>query len=212
MSTTMTFTSLLQDMRRYLEAGFTSTSDPQVYEQLPSLINNAERNIARELKLLGFIVPVTTTLAANTSTMQKPDRWRTTVSMRAVNVGPILPRSYDYCRNYWPNDTETDAVVKFYADYDYSHWLFVPTPAADVEMEILYYELPVLLSDDVQTNWLTAEAPTMLLYASLLEATPFLKDDSRIPVWQQAYMRAAQAISQEDIDKIMDRAAKREAA
>ncbi len=212
MSTTMTFNSLLQDMRRYLEAGFTATSDPLVYAQLPSLINNAERNIARELKILGFLVPTTTTIPANTSTLQKPDRWRDTVSIRAVGVGPILPRSYDYCRNYWPDDTETAAEVEFYADYDYDHWLFVPTPAADVDIEVMYYELPVLLSDSVQSNWLTAQAPTMLLYAALLEATPFLKDDARIPVWQSMYTRAAQAINQEDIDKIMDRATKRDAA
>lgn len=50
MAQNMTFASLQTDMRRYLERGFTLASDEIVYEQLPRLINLAERRIARELK------------------------------------------------------------------------------------------------------------------------------------------------------------------
>ncbi len=211
MPTAMTYNSLLTDVRRYLERGFTLESDKLVFEQLPSLINNAERRIARELKLLGLLVPVTTTLPAGTSTLAKPDRWRMTTAIRAVGLDPILPRSYDYCRTYWPDPAQTAATVEFYADYDYDHWLFVPTPTADVQLDILYYELPVMLDDSNQTNWLTAQAPNLLLYAALLEATPFLKNDERIPVWEQMYTRAGQGIATEDQDKITDRATQREA-
>jgi hypothetical protein len=47
------------------------------------------------------------------------------------------------------------------------------------------------------------------LYGALLEATPFLKNDERIPVWQQMYDRAAQALNGEDLSKILDRSARR---
>lgn len=209
MAATLTYSTLLQDLRRYLERGFTAESDPLVYEQLPRLINNAERRIARELKLLGFLVPVTTTLPAETSVLPKPDRWRETVSVRTVDGGAILPRSYDYLRTYWPDDTETAEAVEFYADYDYQHWLFIPPPAEDTELEIMYYELPVLLDEQNQSNWLTQFAPNLLLYASLLEAAPFLKNDDRIPTWEAMYMRAAQALNQEDVEGMVDRAAVR---
>jgi hypothetical protein len=206
---TLTYSTLLQDLRRYLERGFTAESDPLVYEQLPRLINNAERRIARELKLLGFLVPVTTTLPAETSVLAKPDRWRETVSVRTVDGGAILPRSYDYLRTYWPDDTETAEAVEFYADYNYQHWLFIPPPAEDTELEIMYYELPVLLDEQNQSNWLTQFAPNLLLYASLLEAAPFLKNDDRISTWEAMYMRAAQALNQEDVEGMVDRAAVR---
>ena len=55
MSTTMTFATLKQDVQRYLERGATLASDPVVFEQIPRLINLAERRIARELKIQGFI-------------------------------------------------------------------------------------------------------------------------------------------------------------
>ena len=51
MATTTTFTTLKEDIRRYLERGFTLASDQVVYEQIPRLINLAERRIARELKV-----------------------------------------------------------------------------------------------------------------------------------------------------------------
>jgi hypothetical protein len=69
--------------------------------------------------------------------------------------------------------------------------------------------LTPLLDDTNQSNWLTEYAPQLLLYASLLEATPFLKNDERIGVWQQMYDRAAQALNGEDLSKILDRSAKR---
>lgn len=210
MAYTMTYTSLLDDLRRYLERGFTAETDPLVYEQLPRLINFAERRIARELKLQGFMRFVQTSLVPGTSVYEKPDRWRDTVSM-TVNGTPIFGRSYEYLRSYWPDEAVL-AAPQFYADYDYNHWLIAPTPTAAATLEIGYYELPRLLDEDFQTNWLTAYAPNVLLYAALLEAAPFLKNDERIAVWQSAYDRGAQALNGEDLGKILDRAATRSEA
>lgn len=204
---TMTYSSLLEDVRRYLERGFTAESDQIVYEQLPRLITLGERRISRELKIQGFIRAVTTPLQAGVATYRKPDRWRDTVSM-TLNGAPIFARAYEYCRNYWPDEAQT-ATPQFYADYDYNHWLITPTPNADSTLEVMYYEQPRFLGEDFQTNWLTEYAPDLLLYATLLEATPFLKKDERIGTWQQMYDRAAQALNGEDLKKIMDRSAQR---
>jgi len=210
MSYSMTYSSLLVDMRRYLERGFTVESDQIVYEQLPRLVTLAERRIARELKIEGFIRAVTTPLSIGVAVYLKPDRWRDTVSM-TVNGSPIFTRSYEYCRSYWPDEAETGSP-QFYADYDYQHWLITPTPAAADTLEILYYEQPRFLGDDFQTNWLTEYAPDVLLYAALLEATPFLKNDVRIQTWQNMYDRAAQALNGEDLKRILDRTANRSEA
>jgi len=210
MSYSMTYDSLLQDVRRYLERGFTAKDDGIVYEQLPRLVTLGERRIARELKIQGFIRAITTPLQVGVAVYLKPDRWRDTVSM-TINGTPIFARSYEYCRNYWPDEAET-AAPEFYADYDYQHWLLAPTPDATDTLEILYYEQPRFLDDEFQTNWLTQYTPDLLLYATLLEATPFLKKDERIQTWQAMYDRAAQAISGEDLKRIMDRTANRSEA
>jgi hypothetical protein len=217
MATTLTFTTLQEDVRRYLERGSTLASDPVVYEQIPRLINLAERRIARELKIQGFINVVTGTLQTGVSVYAKPDRWRDTVS---INIGTgvqnntrkmLFTRAYEYLLRYWPDRTATSQPL-FYADYDYTHWLYAPTPDADYPFEVLYYELPPLLDDVVQTNWLTEYAPQLLLYGTLLEATPFLKNDERIPVWQSMYDRAAAMLNGEDLAKILDRSSVRKEA
>lgn len=217
MATTTTFTTLKEDVQRYLERGATMSTDPVMVEQLPRLINLAERRIARELKVQGFINVVTGTLTPGQSVYPKPDRWRDTVS---VNIGTgagsntrkqLFTRAYEYVRQYWPDESATGEPV-FYADYDYTHWLFAPSPDGAYPFEILYYELPPLLDDSVQTNWLTEYAPQLLLYGTLLEATPFLKNDERIQVWQAMYDRSAAMLNGEDLAKVLDRNAVRKEA
>lgn len=215
MPSAMTYSSLLSDARNYLERG--GVSDPIVYDQLPRLITLAERRIARELKIQGFQTVVNTTMQAGLAVYPKPDRWRDTIS---INIGtgannnthtPVFGRAYEYLRFYWQNETET-ATPEFYADYDYKHWIFAPTPDANYPMEVLYYELPPLLDDTNQTNWLTEFAPNVLLYATLVEATPFVKDDGRVQLWQSYYDRSLAALNGEDMQKIMDRSASRQEA
>lgn len=217
MATTMTFETLKQDVRRYLERGATYASDPVVYEQIPRLINLAERRISRELKIQGFIAVVSDTMTVGQSVYPKPDRWRDTVSVN-IGTGPALAsrtalfaRDYEYCRSYWPTESQTD-TPQFYSDYNYDNWLFAPTPDKEYPFEVLYYELPPLLDDSIQTNWLTEYAPQLLLYGTLLEATPFLKNDERIATWQQYYDRAAAMLNGEDLAKILDRSAVRKEA
>lgn len=213
----MTFSSLKTDVQRYLERGSSSATDPIVYEQIPKLINLAERRIARDIKIQGFQTVVTTAMQANVCVMPKPDRWRETIS---INIGTgalnntrktLYTRSYEYCRTYWPDQTAV-SEPSFYADYDYRHWLFASTPDQNYPVEIVYYELPPLLDDELQQNWLTNFAPNALLYGSLLEATPFLKNDERIPTWQQFYQMAIESLNTEDIKKIVDRSTTRQEA
>jgi len=210
MPTAMTYNSLLNDLRAYLERGATLATDPTVYEMLPTLIGMAERRLARELKIQGTVNVVTSSLTVGQSVYEKPDRWRETVSM-FIGTGTgnntraeVFPRAYEYIRGYWPNPTTT-GTPRFYADYDYSHWLIAPTPASALPMEILYYELPPLLDDANQTNWFTEYAPNALLYATLLESAPFLKNDERIATWEGFYNRSVAALNGEDIRQISDR-------
>lgn len=211
MATAMTFTSLKEDVRRYLERG--GVMDTDVFQQLPSLIGLAERAIARSLKVTGTINVVTSQLVAGTSVYSKPDRWRKTTSMeygRGPNQErcPLFARGYEYCREYWPNPSER-GVPEFYADYDYSHWLIVPTPVETVPWQIIYYQQPPLLDASNQTNWLTDLAPNALLYRTLLECEPFLKNDARIATWRSLYDEAMNGIIIEDLEKMTDRSSDR---
>ena len=223
MPTAMTFNTLQTDLQSYLERG--TAADPLVYQQLPELINFAERRISTELKVLGFIVAATFTMQANLAVYQKPDRWRQMVSMNVGNSptgtiqrSQVFPRDYEYVRQYWPDDTATwfsvygtYAPPKFYANYNYQNIIVAPTPDQAYPAEIVYYEEPALLDASNQTNFITQYMPNLLLYAALLECTPFLKKDDRIPMWQAGYDRLAGTYNEQSKAGIIDRSTIREA-
>ena len=52
--------------------------------------------------------------------------------------------------------------------------------------------LPSRLSATNSTNEVLTEAPMIYLYAALLEAAPYLKDDERVPMWVAAFEQAAE--------------------
>jgi hypothetical protein len=217
--TYVNYSSLVQDIQRYLERGQSSIGDPTVFDQIPRLINAAERKLAQVLKLQGMIEVLVdnTGLVAGNPIIAKPDRWRETVSMYyGAGSGNntrtlLLPRSLDYIRNYWPQDNVTDPEQPplYYGDYDLTHWIIAPTPPVTYPLEVLCYMMPALLCESNQSNFWSIYAPNALLYGALLEASPFLKDDTRIATWQGYYQFELSTLTTQDTDKILDRAAER---
>src|SRR5262245_31329293 len=120
MPVSMTYNSLFNDLKSYIERG--AVADTDVFNQLPTLINNTERDLAARFRILVTRNVVTNTMTPGVSVYLKPDRWRTT---DAINFGigssplqtrnPMYPRDYTYVRQYWPND-EVRAQPEFYAD------------------------------------------------------------------------------------------------
>ena len=200
----MTYDSLVLDIEKYLER-----TDQATIEKIPTFIMLAEQVLATELKFLGNLTVVTSTMTQDSPVVNKPARWRKTVSMNVTVDGkryPIFLRKYEYLREYWPDPVQTD-VPKYYCDYDYTHWLIAPTPAANYNFEVLYYERLQPLDSSNQTNWFTIYAPQALLYGSLLQAMPYLKNDERTPLWQAQYDKIVEQLKNEDILRIGDRQA-----
>lgn len=198
----MTFDSLVDDISSYLER-----TDQETLEKIPTFIMLAEQVIATDLKFLGNLTVAESNLVQNEPVIQKPARWRKTVSLNVTVNGekqPVFLRKYEYLREYWPNATNTD-VPRFYCDYDYDHWLIAPTPAEDFAYEVLYYQRVQPLDSSNQTNWFTQNAPQAILYGTLLQAMPFLKNDERIPMWQGQYTQVIEMLKIEDISRIGDR-------
>lgn len=198
----MTYDSLVLDIRSYLERTDTST-----LEKIPTFIMLAEQVIAAELKFLGNLTVATSTMQQGQPVLDKPARWRKTVSINVTVAGerrPVLLRKYEYLREYWPDPAQEDAP-EYYCDYDYTHWLIAPTPDAAYNYEVLYYERAQPLDESNQSNWFTQYAPQALLYGSLLQAMPFLKNDERIPMWKAQYDQIMEVLKTEDVARIGDR-------
>lgn len=199
----LTYDSLTSTVLQYLER-----KDKAVVDAIPTFITLAEFEIAEQIKTLGQLQVAETFLSTGNPVVQKPARWRKTVSMNITVDGkrqPVLLRKYEYLKNYWP-DTNQISNPLFYADTDWDHWYLAPTPDQDYAMEVLYYERIAPLSSANQTNWITQNAPNAMLFGTLLQAMPFLKNDQR-QIFQQKYTEAMQALKGEDISRVGDRQA-----
>jgi hypothetical protein len=200
----MTYDSLVENIQSYLERTDTAT-----LEKIPLFIMLAEQVIASEIKFLGNLNVVTSTMSSGNPVLQKPARWHKTVSMNVTVDGqkfPILLRKYEYLREYWPDPSQV-AIPEYYCDYNYDNWLVAPTPDNNYAFEVLYYERVQPLDSTNQTNWFTIYAPQALLYGALLQAMPFLKNDERMGMWQQQYQAIIQTLKAEDMQRIGDRQA-----
>jgi hypothetical protein len=200
----MTYDSLTYYVLQYLER-----SDQATINAIPTFITLAEFEIAQEIKTLGQLQIAESTMSAGNPNLAKPARWRKTVSINYTdssgNKNPVLLRKYEYLINYSQNNTVTGPPL-YYSDTSWDWWYLSPTPDQAYPFEVLYYERIQPLSSSNQTNWLTQNAPTAMLYGTLLQAMPFLKDDQR-QIFQQKYSEAIKSLKDEDISRIPDRQA-----
>lgn len=100
-------------------------------------------------------------------------------------------------------------IQELYRDYPYrtnagtpavisregANFVFGPVPTGGTLKGIYYAKQDPLRTTD--PSWYVTNAPELLLYGSLLEAAPFIKDDERILIWQQFYRDAIDSLMQE---------------
>jgi hypothetical protein len=67
------------------------------------------------------------------------------------------------------------------------------TLSADYVLD--YYKAFDSLSADADTNWVLANAPSVYLYASLIESAPFLSDDPKLGLWASMLTSSINALN-----------------
>lgn len=210
----MTFNTLVDDIQRYVERG--DVLDDSVRTEIPRIINNTERDLAEELKILGYVAPYTSKMKPQEPRIAKPQNWRSTVSVN-FGTGPnnarrktLRLRSYEYIRAIYPDDTQLGEPA-YITDYDYKHWLVLPAPNMAYPFEAVIWQLPALLSLANQQNWLTELQPNLLLYSCLKNLEAFLKNDARVMTWKGFADERKGVLGAADRQKLTDRAQMRSA-
>lgn len=195
----MTYDSLVADVIRYSER-----NDASFVDQIPRLIMMAEQEIAAQVKTLWQLNVVTTTLTPGSqgSVLEKPARWRKTVSMK-INGTPVTLRSQDYVSQF-QSQSEAGQPI-YYSDYDYNHWMFGPVPDDDYTVEIIYYSRIQPLDAQNQENLITREAPQAILFGTLLQAQGYLKSLDKLNVWKDMYSTSLAALKAENNSRNIDR-------
>lgn len=106
--------------------------------------------------------------------------------------GPLERVSLTQLYARYPRGGGSSGIPKFIAR-DASNFRFGPE-AVSGTLEGTYYAKPTVLRSDVDgVNWIMTNAPDLALYGALLEAEPFIKNDSRMQTWAQMYSSALDA-------------------
>jgi hypothetical protein len=61
-----------------------------------------------------------------------------------------------------------------------------------------FQQVPALATAPMNINWLIQREPGLYLYATLLEASPYIQDNNMAQVWAQQYQNIAERMQAED--------------
>ena len=224
---TTTYNNLTNQIIAYANKG----NSADFIAAIPFFIAMGQERIWRDLKSLGFeSVEEIKTMEVNKAIIEKPILWNETLSIvYGTEASPftkskvLFPRSYEFCINYWPNPSISDAdnPPLFYADRQlrqeggdgspYQGIFISPTPDKAYHYQITYLtRVNPINNEGEDTNILTDHYPDLLFYSCFLEALIYLKDDQRMAVYQDLYKGALNSANELTNDRYTDRGVRRD--
>ena len=160
---------------------------------ISSFVSLAEADLNRKVRDWRMERRSDATLDAQFTTL--PSDWMETVRINLISPTARLDLASDGAlaeMRFQRGDTTGQPT--HYAHSAGSLELF-PTPDTSYAAEMIYIARLPALSDTTTTNWMLAAAPDAYLYGSLLQAAPYLKDDSRVAVWGGLYAEGVNALN-----------------
>jgi hypothetical protein len=74
-------------------------------------------------------------------------------------------------------------------------------PVVSSTLAMAYYQKIPALASNTTGNWLTTRAPQLYIYATCLEAAPFIDDDARAAVWGNLFEKGLAELHGNDIGR-----------
>ena len=165
--------------------------------EIPDFIRFAELRLARELRTRPMLNSATAPTVANDARTALPTDF---LEIRDLFIqgNPRRPLTY-MSPSAFSRQARADIVgLPVFYTILASEFQYAPIPDAIYTLEILYYAKPTFLSSSNASNVFLANYPDALLYASLIEAEPYLINDARSQLWATLYDRAIKNISDSD--------------
>jgi hypothetical protein len=164
---------------------------------VPDFISLAEAQIERTLRTRQMIVRATA--AIDTEYSAVPSDFLETKSIK-LNTNPVTALAFESidAMDLMKSTMYLSPGKPQYFSIVGGQIRVLPVPDNSYTAELTYYAKLTKLSSTVSSNWLLASSPDVYLYGSLMQASPYLKDDARIPVWSSMYTSALEAIQVAD--------------
>lgn len=188
-----TYTDFAASVATWLNReGFTSLTD-----QVEDLTAMGQRRIHR-LCNLRAMEEVDTAFDISSQSESHPSDYLRTKSITIVQGAshhPVLGRSLHTVLNQGQSGRPA-----YYANVG-TNFYFGPTPDQSYTALLIYYKGLDIVSTTVSTNWILTNAPELLLFATLMEACLFLKDDNRAKVWEARFNQVKEDIERDEAEQ-----------
>lgn len=160
---------------------------------IPDFIALAEAQIERTLRTRQMIVRATASIDTEYSAV--PADFLETKSIK-LNTNPVTSLAFETvdALDALKSTTYISTGKPQFFSIVGGQIRVLPVPDSTYTAELIYYAKLSKLSSTNTTNWLLTQAPDVYLYGSLMQAAPYLKDDSRIPVWAAIYTRGLEEL------------------
>lgn len=164
--------------------------------QIDTFIDLCEARLARELRIKAMETALSETIASGVITV--PTDY---LEMRYAYVDSTTAKWLDIKDPGWiiaNYPTRSADSLPLFIARDASTFIFGPYPDSTYSIKGTYYAKLAALSTSNETNFFITNAPDLLLYGSLLAATPYIGDDQRANVWSAQYEQAIADIKMQD--------------
>ena len=165
--------------------------------QIPDFITFAENRLRRELRIRQMLKSVTTATVSSDNTIEIPADFLQ-VRDFVVMTNPIQPLSYSSPSALSNDPRASEVGVPLSYTILANDFQVSPAPDGIYTVKLLYFSAPAYLSSSNTSNVFLTTAPDALLYASLIEAEPYLMNDARINTWGTMYDRAIASLTKSD--------------
>lgn len=153
---------------------------------LPSAIDYANERIYRELNLISSTVTdTTTTTTSGQRNLSIPDNFVVVYNVSVLSPAgstpttgarvPLVPVSRDLVDNVWPGNAVTGAPAMF-AMVDQWSMVLGPAPNGAYTVEVVGTQRPAPLSADVPTTFLSERLPDLLMAATMIFMSGYLRN------------------------------------
>lgn len=163
---------------------------------IPDFITFGEARIYRDLRIKAMETALSSTIASGVIAV--PDGY-IELKHAYINGAPVQwlgRKDSEWIYANYPTRS-SGGTPKFIAR-EADSFIFGPYPDSGYTVNGIYYKRLTALSTTNTTNWFTANAPDLLLFATLCEAAPYMVNDARIPLWEGKYETTMKRIQRED--------------
>tara|TARA_B110000858_G_scaffold118916_1_gene135755 strand:- start:17560 stop:18210 length:651 start_codon:yes stop_codon:yes gene_type:complete len=178
---------------------YTENYETTFVNNIPLFIRFAEDKILKQVQLDLFRKTQTTNFVSENPYLNVPSDFLAPFSLSWSNAGNevffVDFKDPSFLREY-QGDTDTSSQPRYYAMFDNENFVLSPKPDLAYVAQLSYFYRPPSLTagGDGDSTWLSINAETTLLYASLVEASIFMKSEP--DVMQSYAARISEGIQQ----------------